>query len=240
MKKEKLNNKVIIGGILALVVVIVAIVVACSNRGTADEVKFKNEYEKLNGEKTANGSEYQTLKIDSKNKVKYATLSEAVDFLEEGTGLVYFGMPNCPWCRGILPTLLEKVNCSCLANLLYVDMTDLRNTFTIQDDEPVETKKAENAYYRALNILDDYLDNYKVTDGDGVEHVLKEKRIYVPLVVAVKDGRVVDAHTGSVTLKSTQTAFDELDDLQKSELGVIFDNMLEALNKENNVCDGHC
>lgn len=242
MEKKKENNKhrqyLIAGG--ALVLIVALLLVACGLGGTKDAAKFKSEYEKLNGEKTSSGREYQTLKINKKNKVKYASLEEAEKALTEGTHLIYFGMPNCPWCREIVPVLLEKTDCSCLKNILYVDMTDKRNTYEIQNDEPVETKKAESAYYNVLSLLDKYLDNYKVDDSDGVEHVLQEKRIYLPMVVAVKDGRVVDAHTGSVELTSSQTPYDELTDVQKSELGVIFTDMIEKLTEEEAVCNGKC
>ena len=240
MKKIDLKNKkFLIGGAVLIVILIVAVIVL-SLSGSKDALKFKSEYEKLNGVEVSNGNVYQTMKIDRRNKVKYATLDEARDFLVNETGLIYFGMPECPWCRGVTPTLFEEVKKSSLKNILYVDVKDLRNTYSIVDDKPVETKKASQAYYDILSILDKYLDNYKVQDDDGVEHVLQEKRLYVPMVVAVREGKVVDAHIGSVDLNSSQTPYDELSAVQKSELSIIFNRLIDSLSKDKDACDGHC
>lgn len=240
MKKIDLKNKkFLIGGAVLIVILIVAVIVL-SLSGSKDALKFKSEYEKLNGVEVSNGNVYQTMKIDRRNKVKYATLDEARDFLVNETGLIYFGMPECPWCRGVIPTLFEEVKKSSLKNILYVDVKDLRNTYSIVDDKPVETKKASQAYYDILSILDKYLDNYKVQDDDGVEHVLQEKRLYVPMVVAVREGKVVDAHIGSVDLNSSQTPYDELSAVQKSELSIIFNRLIDSLSKDKDACDGHC
>ncbi len=240
MKKIDLKNKkFLIGGAVLIVILIVAVIVL-SLSGSKDALKFKSEYEKLNGVEVSNGNVYQTMKIDRRSKVKYATLDEARDFLVNETGLIYFGMPECPWCRGMIPTLFEEVKKSSLKNILYVDVKDLRNTYSIVDDKPVETKKASQAYYDILSILDKYLDNYKVQDDDGVEHVLQEKRLYVPMVVAVREGKVVDAHIGSVDLNSSQTPYDELSAVQKSELSIIFNRLIDSLSKDKDACDGHC
>lgn len=240
MKKLKPNKKfyVVAGSVLAVAIIILAIFAFKLN--STDGSKFKKEYEKLNGTKTESGQKYQTLKIPRSNKMKYSSMEEAIELLDKGTGLIYFGMPNCPWCRTLVPVLINKAKCSCLENILYVDMSEARNTYEIVDNYPSETKKAEKEYYELLEMLDDYLDSYTITDEDGVEHVLNEKRIYLPLVVAVKNGAIVGAHTGAVELKDGQSAFDELDATQHSELEVIVDNMIEEIGKETTTCDGKC
>ena len=242
MKKIKLEKQHYIIGAVVLALILILVGTLLFKAGSKDGAKFKSEYEKLNGEKASNDKSYQTLKIDKNNKVKYISLDEAVGILTDGTGIIYFGMPDCPWCRGIVPVLLDKMNCSCLENLYYVDMKDERNTYEVKDDKPVETKKASSAYYQILELLDDYLENYSIKDDEGVEHVVPEKRAYVPLVVAVKKGKVISAHTGSVELGDTQSPFDDLTDIQKSELEVIFDKMISEVSadEETTTCDNHC
>lgn len=238
MKKLELKHYVV--GTAVLIAIVVVCLIGCAFNGSSDGAKFKREYEKLNGQEASSGKKYQTLKIDKNNKVKYYTMEEAVELLISGTGIVYFGMPDCPWCRGMVPVLLDKIGCSCLENLYYVDMQDKRNTYEIKDGEPTETKKADEAYYQLLEILDESLENYSIKDDDGVEHILQEKRMYLPLVVAVKDGRIVGTHTDSVELDEGQSSYDELTDVQKSELGVIYSNMIDSLKEENLTCDEHC
>lgn len=240
MKKLKLNKNfyMTLGILLAVLIVVLSVVLVKIN--STDGAKFKREYEKLNGEKVASGAKYQTIKVPRNNKMKYSTMSEAIELLDKGTGLIYFGMSDCPWCRNVVPVLIEKTNCSCLDDILYIDMSEARNTYEIIDESPKETKEADKEYYELLHILDEYLDNYTITDEDGVEHVLNEKRIYLPLVVAVKNGAIVGAHTGTVELSDDQTAFDKLTDTQKSELGVVFDNMLKELAKEKTTCGDKC
>lgn len=241
MKKFKLERQhYIIGGVIAGLLILLVGIMIFKPR-SMDAAKFKEEYEKLNGEKSSTGQTYQKLSIDKDNKVKYGTLEDAVALLAEGTGVVYFGAPDCPWCRSIVPSLLKKIDCSCLENVLYVDMTGKRNTYEVKDNKPVETEQADQDYYRLLELLDEHLENYSIKDDDGVEHVVPEKRIYLPLVVGVRNGKVVSAHTGSVELGDTQSPFDDLSDVQRSELEVIFENLIkEVVENNDTTCDNHC
>ena len=225
MKKFKLERQhYIIGGVIAGLLILLVGIMIFKPR-SMDAAKFKEEYEKLNKD----------------NKVKYGTLEDAVALLAEGTGVVYFGAPDCPWCRSIVPSLLKKIDCSCLENVLYVDMTGKRNTYEVKDNKPVETEQADQDYYRLLELLDEHLENYSIKDDEGVEHVVPEKRIYLPLVVGVRNGKVVSAHTGSVELGDTQSPFDDLSDVQRSELEVVFENLIkEVVENNDTTCDNHC
>ena len=65
-----------------------------------DALKFKNEYEKLNGKSNDVGKDYRKIKIKEDNPFVYATASEIVQKMEEQkTFAVYFGYSSCPWCR---------------------------------------------------------------------------------------------------------------------------------------------
>ncbi len=234
---------------ILIVILFVVVVVAagfgiylCSDKKDSvetDAMKFKREYEALNGETAYGDSVYQTLDLDENNKVNYADLNEAVEFLEEGTGIIYFGFPNCPWCRGILPTLLDVVQESKLDKILYVDMTEKRDTFVVEDKKAVKTKDASEEYYKLLDILDEYLDEYTVKEeGSEKEYKTGEKRMYVPLVAVVKDGVVKEAVTSPVKLEKNQTAFDALSKKQIEDLEKLFKEMIKKT--EDAVCDGHC
>lgn len=241
MDKKKKTISIVLGGILVILVILGTAFLFLHDKKevvSKDAVKFKEEYEALNGKKTYGDAVYQTLDIDEKNKVVYDDLKGAREFLKNGTGIIYFGFPNCPWCRGILPTLLDVVEDSSLDKLYYVDMTDKRDTFEVEDKKAVKTKDASEEYYDLLEILDEYLDKY-IIEEDDKEYDTKEKRIYVPLVVAVKDGKVMDAVTSPVKLDEGQTAFDKLTDKQKDDLKKLFEGMVDK-TQDAGVCDEHC
>lgn len=66
---------------------------------TNDILKFKDEYEKLN-------SASVVMNVPE-GKITYLNVDEAINFMENGTGILYIGFPACPWCRNIVPVLIE-------------------------------------------------------------------------------------------------------------------------------------
>lgn len=236
-----MNKKVIaiIGGVLLVVVCGLLIWNFTSNK-TADAVKFEEEYEALNGTKnTAGTNTYQDLDIKKDNKVKYATIEEVIETVDKGTGLIYLGFPNCPWCRGMLPILMDALNCSCIENVLYYNPIDLRDTYEIVDGKAEKTKDASSEYYELMDLLEEYLDDYVLTDEDGKEYATGEKRLYVPMVIAVKNGTIVGTYE-TVELNDGQTPYDELTKEQKQEYKTNFETMINEVLKENITCDEHC
>lgn len=61
-----------------------------------DAVKFKEEYESFN-EKIIEGTEkqYSSIELLEKNPFYYASYEE-IDKVLDGTGVIYFGYPECP------------------------------------------------------------------------------------------------------------------------------------------------
>lgn len=71
-----------------------------------DAMKFKEEYEKLNGVKSGK-EEYPEVEISADNPVVYADYKEIEEIITSGTGAIYFGFPECPWCRNSVPQLIS-------------------------------------------------------------------------------------------------------------------------------------
>lgn len=234
MKKKE---KILILGIFFLVVALLGVLFIIKSNST-DGAKFKREYEKLNNTKSG-ANTYQDLKIPKKNKIKYISIEEAIDVIQNKKGLIYFGFPNCPWCRGIVPTLIDTVEKSYLENLYYVDMTDKRDIYELEDDTPIKKEEGSEDYKNLLDVLDNHLEEYVIKDKNGLEYPVGEKRLYVPLVIAVKDGFVVDSHSGSVDLEENKTPYDSLNETQLSELEAIFTRMIDK-TKDEGVCDEYC
>lgn len=230
MKLSKKGKKILLLASFLLFSIILIIIVTSLFTNNTDGAKFKRSYESYNNKKVDDTHKYQKLKIKKKNKVKNVTIEEAIDILENKTGLIYFGFPNCPYCRGILPILLDTVEKSNLTELYYLDMTNLRDEYKVEDGRAIQSKSADASYYELLSLLNNYLDDYIVTDENGIEYEAGEKRLYVPLVVGVQEGFIVEAHNGSVELDENQSPFDPLTKSQIGELEVVFQNIIDKIN----------
>jgi len=182
-----------------LLVLSIVLLTACSidTQVYTDGAKFEKEYEALN----KNGI---VVDIDTNANIKYLELNEVLDFFENKTGVIYFGFPNCPWCRNIIPSLLD---------------VSKEEGYTLYYFNPKDVRGTENKEFKELmNILDPYL----TSDSEGV------KTLYVPDVYFVKDGQIVGNHLGSV---STQTnPYETLTNEQKEELKQIYKDLFDKLD----------
>lgn len=96
-----MKKNIIISIITISVIIIIGLTMYFLLKPENDSIKFKNEYEKLNNQKG-----YLEIEIPKDNNIKYANFDEVMEFLENGTGILYLGFPECPWCRNALQTLL--------------------------------------------------------------------------------------------------------------------------------------
>lgn len=230
MKLSKKGKRILLLASFLLFSIILITTITSLITNNTDGAKFKHSYESYNNKKADDTHKYQKLKIKKKNKVKNVTIEEAIDILENKTGLIYFGFPNCPYCRGILPTLLNIVEKSDLTELYYLDMTNLRDEYKVEDGRAIQSKSAEASYFELLSLLNNYLEDYIVTDENGIEYEAGEKRLYVPLVVGVQEGFIMEAHNGSVELDENQSPFDPLTNSQIGELEVVFQNIIDKIS----------
>lgn len=222
-----------------LLVLIGALVLLVGCGKETDGEKFKKEYESLNGETTSSGKEYLSVEIDENNPVKYVTIKELIDIIKHGTGVIYLGYPECPWCRNAVPILLDAVDSTSTENIYYLNMYDVRDKLSLDDDGNIVTEiEGDDSYQDLLNALEPILDDYILTDDSGVEINTGEKRIYVPLVIFVRDGEIIDYHADTVSTQDDP--YVSLTDEEKNELTTIYK---EKINKiTGNVCteEGRC
>ena len=90
-----------------------------------DIVKFKEEYESLNGVEVTEDLKYSKLNISENNPIKYSNYDELLDIIKNKTGVIYLGFPECPWCRSALPILLDVVKDN---DIKFVTVTDAKVT----------------------------------------------------------------------------------------------------------------
>lgn len=188
-----------------------------------DAIKFKREYEEYNDKKYDNGKSYFKIDLSNKNLFKYITEEKAVEFLKEGTGVIYFGFPQCPWCRSLVPYLEEIGKEYGVEEIYYLNISDIRDTYKIIDNKAVVDKKGTDSYYELLKLLDSYLEKYKINDEKGKEYDTKVKRLYAPTTVVVKNGKVVGFNEGTVDTQAKFVALTEDEiTLLKEKLSTMF------------------
>lgn len=190
---------------------------------TVDSKKFKEEYESLNNTQNTSGKDILNVSINEANPIIYKTSEEMADILKNDTGIVYFGFNSCPWCRSMIETLIKTAEENNIDKIYYVDIKDIRSSFEIKDAKLVENKKGSEGYYKLLDILSDYLTDYKITNAEK-EYDTKEKRLYAPTVVTFKDGEIKGFHED--TVPSQQDPYKGLNDNEKKELSKIYNEMI--------------
>lgn len=203
-----------------------------------DALNFEKEYEKLNNRVNSNNNKvYPTVDISSDNPIKYSSYDEIFQILESGTGVIYLGFPECPWCRNLVPVLLSAAKEVELDTLYYLNISEDRDLLLLDENKNIITEKEGNKkYFELVSKLDQILDEYILTANDGSEVKTGEKRIYLPLVIFVKNGEIVGYHDG--TVESQEDPYVALTDRENEELLL---SLIELMGKVSpSVCDDKC
>lgn len=202
-----------------------------------DTKKVKDEYEALNGTvRESDEATYQKVKIDATIEIDTLNAKEAAKFIKEESGILFIGAPWCPWCRNALPVLMDVARDNNLV-IKYLDLTNVRNVYEVKDKKLVKTQKEGEGYYELLEALDKVLgDNtYTLKDENGKVYDTKEKRIYIPSAIAVKNGVIEGTHVSTVELNENQTKYDDLEQKQITELKRIYQDLINK-TKGLDVC----
>ena len=107
-------------------------------------------------------------KVPMDNVFVYKSETEIIDILENGSGIIYLGFPECPWCQSYVVYLNEVARDNGIENIYYLNIKEMRANNT------------EN-YQKIVSLIDSLLS----VDENG------NKRIYVPQVVFVKKGEII-------------------------------------------------
>jgi len=231
------DNKLfmIIVTVLAAIVLVLNIQKVISNNSQTDGIKFKEEYEKLNGKKNDQGKKYREITIDSKNKMVYKTTEEVLELIDKKKSFVlYFGFDTCPWCRSVVPTL-ASISKELNQEVYYIDVKDIRDTFELDDDnKPKLIKKGSKDYSKLLEKLESVLEDYTLTDSDNNEIKVGEKRIYAPSIVSVIDGKAKELTTG-ISDKQTDGYMKLTKEMEKDTYNKI-KKVLKQVSDKSNTC----
>ena len=107
-------------------------------------------------------------RVADDNRFVFASAGEVLEKFESGSGLIFLGFQQCPWCQQLAPIVDEAAKAEGLDKIYYLDIRHARET---NDD----------TYKKLVEKLKPHLR----TDENG------QPRVYVPDVTALKDGRVV-------------------------------------------------
>ena len=202
-----------------------------------DAIKFKEEYENLNGKTNENSKKkYRTVKIDSKNKIVYSSAKEVLKMMEEKKSfVVYFGFDSCPWCRSVVENV-SKISKELDEDIYYVDVKEIRDVYELDDEnKPELTKEGDKNYLKLIKKLDSVLKEYTLTTDDDNEVKVGEKRIYAPNIVSIIDGSAKELTTG---LSDKQAdGYMTLTDEMKQESYKKIKKIVQEVVNHNNTCD---
>ena len=106
-------------------------------------------------------------------------MTKALELLRDSqySGVLYFGFANCPWCVEAVP-VLKSVTDAMGVHVNYIKTRDDTGSLLYSEEQKKE--------------LYEYIGRYMTKENDG------SVTLYVPMVIVVKDGKVVDGHCGTV------------------------------------------
>ena len=146
------------------VLIIALVLVVVLGLGIFFGVKVYKEAHMTDAEKFAR--EYTEVSED--NVFVYRNIDEIIQIMEEGTGIVYLGFPECPWCQAYVKYLDEVAKEMEIEEVYY---------YNIKEDREENTKE----YQKIVELLEERLQK----DDEG------NPRVYVPNVSFHADGKLV-------------------------------------------------
>lgn len=237
------NQKILLAviGILLIVATVIGVLAYKQekNKPKEKENQFKEEYESLNGVVNDLGYTYPTVSVDSDNPIIYTNEIEVLDIIKKQDAVIYFGFATDPASRNIIEPLLSAASSVSINKVYYLDILNIRDSLKVSDNGEIEViKEASDNYKKLLKKLDPILPEYYLETANGDQIDTGEKRIYSPLVVVVKDGKILDHHAG--VLDEIEDNYKELTKEQKEELFGLYTNMFLKISgascNENSGC----
>lgn len=140
---------------------------------------------------------------DENHMFVITSMDEAIQIFEnKKDAVIYFGYPGCPWCAEAVPIMN---NCAKKYNqkINYVKTKDKNGKYLYTDQQKE----------KLFSYIKDYLD----CDEKG------EKHLFVPYVIVIKNGKVVNFHLGTVTTHDSENR--KMTEKEKHELNSIYDQM---------------
>ncbi len=208
--------------VLSIFLILLSLAGCKPNKIKTDNIRFKEEYESINGQLNESGKTITSIEIDENNPIKYIEQDEVIEALINGTHVVYFGWPECSWCRRALPVLIDAVNQYQGMRIYYFSIKQAREDY--DNGVGSELAKLYKEVSEVLLLSDVDFAEISAVDENGV------LRIVASMIIFVKDGEIIGAHRR--TVPSHFDSYEELTADQKNELKEIYNNFLQQMITE--------
>ena len=150
------------------------------------------------------------------NPFVYRNIDQIINILEKGTGVVYLGFPECPWCQAYVPYVEEVAKKVGIDKVYY---------FNILEDRKNNSEK----YQKIVKILNEYIPN----DEEG------NKRVFVPALIIVKEGKILLFNDEtSLDTKGYEIPEDYWKNEGSEDLKLLFEKAFNEV--KSNVCKSGC
>ena len=150
-----MKNKRLFAVMVVIILLVIAGLVVFMITDKKEEKNDPEVVEKTDAQKFA--AEYT--KVTEDNVFVYATAEEIIKVMENGTGVVYLGFPECPWCQAYVVYLNDVAKEVGIEKIYYYNVLEDRQNNT-------------EDYKKMVAILEEELEY----DAEG------NRRIYVPNV----------------------------------------------------------
>lgn len=192
VRKMKKKLIIIVSAIIIIGGGILLYFVLNNKNNENDNVRFANEY--------------TDSQVGEDNVFVYKNIDEIINILKYGTGVVYLGFPECPWCQAYVKYLNETAKDANIEKIYY---------FNILEDRKNNTEK----YQEIVSILGDNLQR----DDEG------NLKVFVPNVSFVVNGKIIgNDYETSLDTKGFEKPSDYWTEEEVSEL----ENTLSGYMKE--------
>jgi len=166
-----------------------------------DNFRFKLSYEFINFIEYNNGKKIK-IDVPYDNRIKYLNEDDILTYLKNKTGIFYFGYNTCPWCRNIVPVLIDTVKNNNINTIYYIDIHDL-NLSDIKEE-----------------LFSFFGDNLRENENG-------EKILAVPDVYFIKNGNIIGHHIG--TVDSYYNPYKGMSNSEKKELTSIYEGFIKEM-----------
>jgi len=198
-----MNKKIVIGLIALLIVGAVAVRLITNNEksnstpipavGTAEEQATMHEF---------------FPNVPESNRFSIETADQIMDRFDSGTGIIFLGFKECPWCQKMAPILNEAAEAGG-ANIYYIDIRKLNQ------ETPDE--------YQALI---SYLVPYLPKDANG------SVRISTPDISFVRNGEIIWRYEMDAVSDAERTPDEYWTEARKERALKQFDKQIKEMRKE--------
>ena len=185
---------------------------ATAEASSAPEYTITNSVDLVTSEADMTG--YQWL-YDTDPPFVETTFQESIRmFTEKGSGILYYGRTNCPWCQRAVP-VLDEVAQETGVTIYYIDASQPLATAA---DGSVDAAKSQEVYQELLSYISPILEK----DEDG------KPAFQIPEVIGVKNGEIVGHHLSLVDSFSLDSEDAQMNDEQVAELKDIYRRIIAA------------